>query len=125
HFASGERQDGTPWFSNAGGTVTPMGPWGGTKHGDGDSSQVMMILNMIDGGCEPAEADNPVVIMRRDYLPDTAGPGKHRSGSASITDSLWRAPGEHRVSTFHVRRPPGDGGVHGGGDGTLAAGWLW
>lgn len=125
HFANGQRADGTPWFSSAGGTVTPMGPWGGTKEGDGDSSELMIILNMIDGGCEPAEVDNPVVIMRRDYIADTAGAGLHRGGSASIADSLWLTEGEHRVSTFHVRRPVGDGGVNGGQPGGLAAAWLW
>jgi N-methylhydantoinase B len=125
HFANGRLADGTPWFSNAGGSVTPMGPWGGTAQGDGDSTEVMIILNMRDGGSEPAEADNPLVILRNDHVPDTAGPGLHRSGAASVTDSLWLAPGEHRVSTFHVRRPPGGGGVNGGGPGALAGGWLW
>jgi len=125
HFADGTLADGTPWFSNAGGTITPMGPWGGTEHADGDSTQVMIFLNMLDGGCEPAESDNPVVILRNDHVPDSAGPGLHRSGAASITDSLWLAPGQHRVSTFHIRRPPGGGGVVGGRPGTLAAGWLW
>ncbi|HEY2427497.1 MAG TPA: hydantoinase B/oxoprolinase family protein [Acidimicrobiales bacterium] len=125
HFADGALPDGTPWFSNAGGTITPMGPWGGTEQGDGDSTQVMIFLNMIDGGCEPAESDNPVVILRNDHVPDSAGPGTHRSGAASITDSLWLASGQHRVSTFHIRRPPGGGGVVGGRPGSLAGGWLW
>ncbi|HMC69083.1 MAG TPA: hydantoinase B/oxoprolinase family protein, partial [Mycobacteriales bacterium] len=125
HYANGSLPDGTPWFSNAGGTTTPMGPWGATEVGDGDSSQVMILLNMFDSGCEPAEHDNPLVILRNDHLPDTAGAGKHRSGAASVTDSLWLAGGEHRVSTFHIRRPPGGGGVNGGRSGTLAGGWLW
>jgi N-methylhydantoinase B len=85
----------------------------------------MIILNMREGGAEPAETDNPVVVMRRDYIPDSAGPGKFRSGAASIADSLWLAPAEHRISSFHIRRPPGNGGVNGGGAGTLAGGWLW
>jgi N-methylhydantoinase B len=125
HFANGLLADGTPWFSNAGGTSTPMGPWGGTREGDGDSTEVMIILNMLDGGCEPAEAGNPLVILRNDHIPDSAGPGRYRSGAASVTDSLWLASGEHRVSTFHIRRPPGGGGVNGGRAGTLAGGWLW
>lgn len=125
HFASGQLADGTPWFSSAGGTVTPMGPWGATREGDGDSTQVMLFLNMLDGGCEPAESDNPVVIMRQDHVPDSAGAGRYRSGAASVTDSMWLADGEHRVSTFHIRRPPGGGGVNGGGAGTLAGGWVW
>jgi N-methylhydantoinase B len=125
HFANGLLPDGSPWFSNAGGTITPMGPWGGTKHGDGDSTQVMIFLNLFDGGCEPAETDNPVIIMRLDHVPDTAGPGQFRSGAASVADSLWLYPGEHRVSTFHVRSAPGGGGVNGGLAGTLGGGWLW
>ncbi|WP_322753180.1 hydantoinase B/oxoprolinase family protein [Frankia sp. Cas3] len=125
HFASGVTTGGTPWFSSAGATVTPAGPWGATRDGDADSSQLMMILNLLDGGTEQGEADNPVVVLRRDYVPDTAGAGKHRSGSASVTDSLWLTPAEHRISTFHVKRPPGNGGVYGGRPGSLAGGWLW
>ena len=125
HYANGLLPNGTPWFSSAGQNITPAGPWGGTAAHDGDSAQVMIILNMLDGGSEPAETGNPVVILRNDHLADTAGPGKHRSGAASVTDSLWLAPGEHRVSTFHIRRAPGGGGVNGGRAGTLAGGWLW
>lgn len=125
HIANGQRADGTPWFSSAGPIVTPAGPWGATRHGDADSSQLMVILNLMDGGVEQAEVDNPVVVLRHDYLPDTAGPGRYRSGAASVADSLWLAAGEHRVSAFHVRRPPGGGGVNGGGAGALAGAWLW
>jgi N-methylhydantoinase B len=125
HYAYGLRSDGTPWMSTALNSVTAMGPWGATKQGDGDSSQLQIVINMVDGGCEPAEADTPVVILRHDHVPDTAGPGLHRSGAASIADSLWLADGEHRVSSFHLRRPPGGGGVSGGEAGVLSAAWLW
>ncbi len=125
HMGYGQLPDGRGWFSSAGQIVTPAGPWGGTRVGDGDSGQLMIILNLLDGGAEQAEADNPVVVMRRDYVPDTAGPGLHRSGAASVADSIWLAPGAHRVSTFHARRPAGGGGVRGGGAGTLAGGWMW
>jgi N-methylhydantoinase B len=125
HIANGQRADGSPWFSSAGAVVAPSGPWGATRDGDADSSQLMIILNLIDGGVEQAEVDNPLVIMRHDYLIDSAGPGQFRSGAASLADSLWLAAGEHRVSAFHVRRPVGDGGAKGGRFGGLGGAWLW
>jgi N-methylhydantoinase B len=125
HMANGLRRDGSPWFSTAGAVAAPSGPWGATRHGDADSSQLMLILNLTDGGVEQAEADNPLVVLRHDYVPDTAGPGRYRSGAASVADTLWLAPGEHRVAAFHVRRPVAGGGANGGLPGTLAGGWLW
>ncbi|MDM3973560.1 hydantoinase B/oxoprolinase family protein [Mycobacterium marseillense] len=125
HYAYGPRPDGTPWMSTALNSVTAMGPWGATKQADGDSSQLQIVINMVDGGCEVAEVDTPVVILRHDHIPDTAGPGRYRSGAASIADSLWLADGEHRVSSFHLRSAPGGGGVNGGRAGVLSAAWLW
>ncbi|HVU72873.1 MAG TPA: hydantoinase B/oxoprolinase family protein [Mycobacteriales bacterium] len=125
HYAYGALPDGSPWMSTALNNVTAQGPWGATQQADGDSTQLQIIINMVDGGCEPAEADTPVVILRHDHVPDTAGPGRRRSGAASVADSLWLLDGEHRVSSFHLRRPPGGGGVNGGGDGILSAAWLW
>jgi N-methylhydantoinase B len=125
HYAYGALPDGTPWMSNALNNVTAMGPWGATKQADGDSTQLQIIINMVDGGCEPAEAELPLVIMRHDHVPDTAGAGQYRSGAASISDSLWLCDGEHRVSSFHLRRAPGGGGVNGGGSGSLSAAWRW
>ena len=122
HYAYGETPEGMPWFSAALYSVTPNGPWGATKAGDSDANQLTPLINVIDSGCEPAEAETPVVIMRRDHLPDTGGPGLHRSGPASIADTLWLLPGQHRV-TGSQREPAR--GVNGGGGGSLAAGWLW
>jgi N-methylhydantoinase B len=122
HYAYGETPEGAPWFSAALYSVTPNGPWGATRAGDSDANQLTPLVNVIDSGCEPAEAETPVVVMRRDHLPDTAGPGLNRSGPASIADTLWLLPGQHRITGSQREPAPG---VNGGGSGTLAAGWLW
>lgn len=85
-----------PWISIgiAGGE---RGPWGGSSAGDGDSYSISMQANSIDPSIESAEVDQPLVILRREYLPDTAGAGRHRGGAAVLKDTLWREPAEHPV----------------------------
>jgi len=123
HNANGMGPDGTPWISQAlaGGTA---GPWGATSRGDGDSYSTVMVSNILDASVEALEADAPLLIMRKEYTSDTAGPGTHRGGAAVMKDSLWLTEGEHYTMLFHARHPSGVG-VYGGGDGALGAVWLW
>jgi N-methylhydantoinase B len=112
-----------PWLSIgiAGGE---RGPWGGTSAGDGDSYSIFMQANSIDPSIESAEADQPLVMLRREYLPDTAGAGEHRGGAAVMKDTLWQAAAAHNLFTLRFKRPTG-GGVFGGRDGALGGVWLW
>jgi N-methylhydantoinase B len=121
--AEGLYPDGRPWSSPSGGQGA--GPWGATKHGDADSSQQMIFLNMMGGGIEPAELENPYVVLRSEYVADSAGPGIHRGGASNVHDLYWRYAGVHRVQQFHIRRAPAAGGVNGGGVGRLGAVWMW
>lgn len=112
-----------PWISIgiAGGE---RGPWGGSSAGDGDSYSIFMQANSIDPSIESAEVDQPLVILRREYLPDTAGAGRHRGGAAVLKDTLWREPAEHNLFTLRFKKATGVG-VNGGRDGALGGVWLW
>ena len=124
HRIEGSYPDGTPLqpiHTDAGGAA-----WGATRHGDGDSSQQMVTMNMLASGVEAAEHPGcPALHLRLDYVPDSGGPGANRGGVANIFDDLFRLPASHRIQQFHVRRPPGGGGVNGGRAGLLGGVWLW
>ena len=123
HMAHGMKPDGMPWaaLSSVGGG---FGPWGATRHGDSDSHQLTYPMAFIHTGWEPVEADSPVVCLREEYVPDSAGPGKNRSGAAVAVDGYWLYEGIHRATNFHLKHPSGTG-VHGGGDGSQGGVWRW
>lgn len=123
HSAHGFGADGRLWVSIgiAGGE---NGPWGGTSAGDGDSFSIFMQANSLDTALEAAEAETPLAVMRREYLADSAGPGRHRGGAAVIKDTCWLAPAEHNLFTLRFKQPTGIG-VHGGRDGITGGVWLW
>jgi N-methylhydantoinase B len=122
HNANGVR-NGVPWVTTAqcGGE---HGPWGATKHGDADSYQVFYLANNLDPATEAIEADVPVVVLRKEYAPDTAGVGTHRGGASVVKDTLWLTDAEHWSSPLRTKRTSGFG-VHGGHDGAAGAMWLF
>jgi N-methylhydantoinase B len=124
HNANGLSKDGVPWVTAAqcGGE---HGPWGASKAGDGDSYNVLQITNNIDPAIEAIESDAPVVVLRRDYVPDTAGAGVNRGGAAVLKDTLWLTAAEHStIGPLHSRLASGTG-VHGGTGGTGQASWVF
>ena len=123
HNASGERPDGSTWLSVAtcGGE---HGPWGGTKVGDGDSYSVNHTANNLDPATEAVESDIPAVIMRKEYITDTGGPGFYRGGAAVRRDSLWLKDSNHVPTPLHAKSPAGVG-VNGGRYGTAQACWMF
>jgi len=123
HSAFGARPDGSPWVSiGVGGGE--RGPWGGSSAGDGDSYSIFMSANSIDTPIEAAEADQPLAIMRREYLADSAGAGENRGGAAVLKDTLWREAASHNLFTLRFKWPTGIG-VRGGEDGGPGGVWLW
>jgi N-methylhydantoinase B len=100
------------------------GPWGATKAGDADSYQVSYQLNNLDPATEAIENDVPVLITRKEYVTDTAGPGKYRGGASVLKDSLWRSRAQHFVMPLRFKQPSGFG-VNGGGVGSTGGLWLW
>ena len=123
HNANGRRKDGAPWLTAAtcGGE---HGPWGATKAGDGDSYTVNHFNNNLDPATEAIESDVPVVMMRKEYVTDTGGPGIHRGGAAVCRETLWLTDGDHLASPFHAKNPSGVG-ANGGRPGTTQAVWMF
>jgi N-methylhydantoinase B len=123
HTATGVRTDGSLW-ATVGTCGGEMGPWGASRHGDGENSLVIMVSNCIAPAVEATEAAVPGVVIRSEYAIDSGGPGIHRGGAATIKDSLWLENSSHYPNVVHVRRPSGFG-VDGGGPGTGGGVWLW
>ena len=122
HNANGTLEDGTPWVSVAqcGGE---HGPWGATQAGDADSYQVFYLANNIDPATESIEADIPAVVLRKEYAPDTGGPGYNRGGAAVLKDTMFVRAAEHYAMPLHLKRPSGTG-VNGGAYGPNGGSWV-
>jgi N-methylhydantoinase B len=123
HNANGVLPDGTPWISAAqvGGEI---GPYGANRHGDADSQMLSYQANGIGVAVEAIESGAPVVVLRHEVVPDSAGAGRHRGGASMLRDSLWLQPAQHHLMSLRYKRPSGFG-VHGGGDGRTGGIWLW
>lgn len=124
HNANGTwPETGTPWVTMAqcGGE---HGPWGATKAGDGDSYNVTALANNLDPATEAIEADFPVVLLRKEYVVDTGGPGKHRGGAGVAKDSLWIQECEHYSISMHFKEVSGFG-VNEGKDGMTGGTWVF
>ena len=122
HSAVGRHPNGAPWVSIVAGGQ--HGPWGATDAGDADSYCSFYQVNGMDTPIEAHEAETPVVFLRRDYLCDTAGPGRHRGGAAVCKDTWWLTDVDHHLFTLRFKRATGIG-VHGGEEGTTGGVWLW
>ena len=122
HSAVGRRPDGSPWVSIVAGGQ--HGPWGATDAGDADSYCSFYQVNGMDTPIEAHEAEIPVVFMRRDYVTDSPGPGRHRGGAAVCKDTYWLASVDHHLFTLRFKQSTGIG-VNGGRDGTTGGVWLW
>jgi N-methylhydantoinase B len=123
HTAEGVDDAAQEWFVHALSGCIPGVPWGATRSGDGDARQSQIYANLIVAGIEPSEASMPMVILRREAVPDASGPGYHRGGAAVVADSYWPHDGRHNLFQFHVKG--GTGGVHGGHPGRTGGGWLF
>lgn len=123
HNANGAHEDGTPWVTMAqcGGE---HGPAGANMHSDGDSYTVGYLANNLDPATEAIEADVPVVLLRKEYVIDTGGPGINRGGAAVVKDSMWLSDAEQYAMPLHTKTPSGVG-VSGGKDGGRGAVWVF
>jgi N-methylhydantoinase B len=122
HSANGVRADGSPWISAAqvGGEI---GAYGGNRHGDADSQMLSYQANGIGVAVESVESEVPVVVLRHEPVPDTAGAGYNRGGASMVRDTLWLAPAQHHLMSLRYKRAPGFG-VQGGGDGSTGGIWI-
>jgi N-methylhydantoinase B len=120
HHCTGVRADGTQWSS----VFNQNGGWGATRDGDADSAQKGLVANFMDTPTEALERTIPALIMRREYVPDSGGPGRFRGGAGSATDSFFLEPSESHVSSNHTRSAPGNG-AFGGCPGSSDGVWVW
>lgn len=121
HTGEGHNADGSPWFSAAE-LEAQYGAWGATDSGDGNNHCGLAMLNMIMPSVEEIEPRVPALIIDREYLADTAGPGRHRGGAGLVKQSVFLSPGNHHLVPLHFRTPSGSG-VCGGGDGRAGGAW--
>jgi N-methylhydantoinase B len=122
HSANGVRPDGSPWISAAqvGGEI---GAYGANRHGDADSQMLSYQANGIGVAVESVESEVPVVVLRHEPVPDTAGAGYNRGGASMLRDTLWLSDAQHHLMSLRYKRAPGFG-VHGGGDGATGGIWM-
>jgi N-methylhydantoinase B len=122
HSANGVRPDGSPWISAAqvGGEI---GAYGANRHGDADSQMLSYQANGIGVAVESVESEVPVVVLRHEPVPDTAGAGYNRGGASMLRDTLWLSDAQHHLMSLRYKRAPGFG-VYGGGDGATGGIWL-
>lgn len=123
HNSHGIGKHGKPW-QNIGNVGGEHGPWGADKRHDGDSYMVPYMVNGMDPATEAMEQDSPVLLMRKEYVTDTAGPGFNRGGAAVLKDAFWETSGEHYSIPIRLKKPTGFG-VQGGGDGKAGACWFF
>jgi N-methylhydantoinase B len=120
HHSTGVRADGTVWSS----VLNQNGGWGATRDGDADGGQKGITSNYADLPVEAVERSIPALIMRKEYVPDSGGPGRFRGGAGSTTDAFYLDASEAYVTANHIRHVPGDG-AFGGRAGGPDAVWVW
>lgn len=96
------------------------GPWGATRHSDGDSGEQPVFMNLnITGGVEMSETMfSGAVVLRSEYVADTGGPGNNRGGASTVHETMARTASRHHPL---FDKPVGGGGVYGGQPGALSA----
>ncbi len=123
HNAHGLHEDGTPW-TNVGVSGGEHGPWGADKRHDGDNYMVPYMINGLDPATESMEQESPVLLLRKEYVTDTGGPGHNRGGAAVVKDALWQTDAAHYTMLLRVKSPTGHG-AYGGEAGRAGAGWFF
>jgi N-methylhydantoinase B len=123
HTGAGLTADGDEWFTAAE-LEASHGAWGATDAGDGDSHSSIFTLNMRVVPAEDVEQRVPALVMAKEYLPDTGGPGIHRGGAGYRKDSLFLADGDHYLVPLHFLTASGNG-AYGGADGRVGGAWFF
>jgi N-methylhydantoinase B len=123
HTAFGAWPDGTPWAAimQCGGEI---GGFGANRFGDADTQNMSYLANGVAPSVESVEKESPVVMLRHEPVPDTAGPGFFRGGNAMIRDTLWLTPAFHSIIELRHKSDSGFG-VYGGGAGRNGGVWLY
>lgn len=123
HNAHGLCADGTPW-ANICMVGAEHGPWGADRHHDGDNYTVPYMINGLDPATEGMEQDTPVLLLRKEYVIDSGGPGLNRGGAAVLKDAYWMTDAEHYSIPIRLKKATGTGAC-GGSAGHAGACWLF
>lgn len=123
HTAFGRRPDGSPWVSamQCGGEI---GPFGANSFGDADTQCMSYLANGVAPSVEAVEKDTPVVMLRHEFVPDTAGAGYHRGGNGMLRDTVWLTEAHHSLNELRHKTATGFG-VQGGSDARNGGVWLF
>jgi N-methylhydantoinase B len=76
--------------------------WGARPWADGLDGNTNMFANMASHSAEAIEADQPLEVLRNEFLPDTGGAGRFRGGVAIRRD--WRFLEEEAVLQVRADR---------------------
>jgi N-methylhydantoinase B len=104
--------------------VAPMislGGFGASRGQDGENYVSMSQQNVMDMSVEALEEDYPLLIARKEFVADRAGPGEWRGGAGVVFDRIVLTDAEVRPLMLRVRRLPW--GAAGGRDGSAGAAW--
>jgi N-methylhydantoinase B len=93
------------------------GAWGGRPWADGLDGNTNMFANMASHSAEVIEAEQPLEVLRNEFVPDTGGPGRFRGGVSIRRD--WRFLEHEAVLQVRAdRRTHRPYGLWGGDPGT-------
>lgn len=82
----------------------PYGPYGGTPAHDGHCYSLQFLGNCREMAYEIEEEIYPHVVLRKEFVEDSAGAGEFRGGPAIRWDQLLRFDGELSAAFDHMRR---------------------
>src|SRR3989304_2529076 len=100
-----------------------LGAFGGTSAGDGEHFISLSQQNIMDFSCEAIEDDFPILILRKEFIQDSPGQGKHRGGPSVVWDRLFLSTAEARNLLTHLRFLPW--GCLGGKPGKPGGIWMF
>ena len=99
------------------------GAWGARPWADGLDGNSHMFANMALPSVEVTEAEQPMSILRYEFLPDRAGAGKYRGGVPFMRDYRLEAD-EATLSVRADRHDVQPFGLYGGSPGAPSENWL-
>jgi N-methylhydantoinase B len=98
-----------------------LGGFGARPGADGENYVSMSQQNVMDMSVEALEEDYPLLIARKEFVADRAGPGRWRGGVGVVFDRVVMADAEVRPLILHLRRAPWGGDQ--GREGRPGAAW--
>ncbi len=99
-----------------------LGAFGATDAGDAEHFVSLSQQNIMDPSVEATEEEFPVLFLRKEFVRDSGGPGKHRGGTSVVWDRVVLDDMEARNLFLHMRILPW--GTQGGKEGAPGGAWM-